>query len=237
MKTLLAIFLALLGAGSLWADELTRAVQQRLKDQGFYYGDVDGQGGAETDAAIRRYQIRYGLRVNGQLDEETLKSLGISKDTAGGTGRQPPTDQVRPPPDYGYSSPNNDRRYYPSPPDNYEPPTGPRGFNGYREFAPLQYGGLPELFAGTLYQHAPAQVQRSVLMAIQGELSKNGLYQADIDGVPGPATTDAIARFQRDRDLRPTGRLDNETLDELQVMPGQRNGPPTVGMRRGWRFP
>ena len=238
MKTLLVFFLALVGAGSIWADELTREVQQRLKDEGFYYGEVDGQGGAETDAAVRRYQIRYGLRVNGQLSDETLKSLGISRNATGNAEKQPSPGEVKPPPDSGYSAPNYGRRYYPPGPDGYEPPPGPRGFNGYREFAPLPYGGLAGLFAGTLYERAPAEIQRNVLMAIQGELSKNGFYQYEIDGVPGPATADAIARFQHDRDLRPTGRLDNETLDELQVMPGQRNGPPTMGMRRGWRrFP
>ena len=69
----------LLIANSLWADDLTRAIQQRLKDQGFYYGEVDGQGGDETSAAIRRFQIRYGLKVTGQLNDETLRSLGLSR--------------------------------------------------------------------------------------------------------------------------------------------------------------
>ena len=36
----------LLSAFSLRADEQTRAAQQQLKDQGFYYGETDGQGGA-----------------------------------------------------------------------------------------------------------------------------------------------------------------------------------------------
>ena len=69
-------------ANSLWADDLTRAIQQRLKDQGFYYGEVDGQGGDETSAAIRRYQIRHGLKVTGQLNDETLHSLGVSPGTS-----------------------------------------------------------------------------------------------------------------------------------------------------------
>ncbi|MBV8533184.1 MAG: peptidoglycan-binding protein, partial [Verrucomicrobia bacterium] len=60
MKNALLLLLGVMTAGSLWADDLTRAIQQRLKDQGFYYGEVDGQPGEETSAAIRRYQIRYG---------------------------------------------------------------------------------------------------------------------------------------------------------------------------------
>ena len=75
----LLIVLSLAGLpGQARADEQTQAVQQTLKDQGFYYGDVDGQGGPETDAAIRRYQIRQGLDVTGKMDEQTLSSLNLN---------------------------------------------------------------------------------------------------------------------------------------------------------------
>src|ERR1700739_556839 len=63
---------------SAWGDELTKAVQQKLKDQGFFYGEATGQPGSETDAAIRRYQIRYGLKVTGALNDETTHSLGLN---------------------------------------------------------------------------------------------------------------------------------------------------------------
>src|ERR1700748_950790 len=78
MRTALLFFLGVWMVGSLWADDLTRTIQQRLKDQGFYYGEVDGRGGDETSAAIRRFQIRHGLKVTGQLNDETLHSLGVS---------------------------------------------------------------------------------------------------------------------------------------------------------------
>lgn len=77
MKTFFLILgLAVLSA-SAWGDELTKSVQQKLKDQGFFYGEATGQPGSETDAAIRRYQIRYGLKVTGGLNDETMHSLGL----------------------------------------------------------------------------------------------------------------------------------------------------------------
>ena len=82
MKKSSATFFGCVDGDSLWADDLTRAIQQRLKDQGFYYGEVNGQGGDETSAAIRRYQIRHGLKVTGQLNDETLHSLGMSRNSA-----------------------------------------------------------------------------------------------------------------------------------------------------------
>ena len=71
------------------ADDQTLAVQQALKDQGFYYSTVDGQPGPETDAAIRRYQIRQGLDVTGKLNAQTLASLNL------GETLSPPTAPVK----------------------------------------------------------------------------------------------------------------------------------------------
>lgn len=71
------IFLISLGIANLRADDQVSSVQQALKDQGFYYGQVDGQPGPETTAAIRRYQIRNGLHVDGALNKQTLDSLKV----------------------------------------------------------------------------------------------------------------------------------------------------------------
>src|SRR5919109_2496205 len=79
---------ALIFIGSLMlarADQLVESVQQALKDQGFYYGEVSGEMNANLTAAIRRYQIRNGLQVNGDLNDETLQSLGLKSP---GFGRQ-----------------------------------------------------------------------------------------------------------------------------------------------------
>src|SRR5262249_33435235 len=59
------------------ADQLVESVQQALKDEGFYYGEVSGEMNVNLTAAIRRFQIRNGLRVTGELNDETLQSLGI----------------------------------------------------------------------------------------------------------------------------------------------------------------
>src|SRR6266566_2500397 len=71
---------ALIFIGSMMlmrADQLVERVQQALKDQGFYYGEISGEMNANVTAAIRRYQIRNGLQVSGELNSETLHSLGV----------------------------------------------------------------------------------------------------------------------------------------------------------------
>jgi peptidoglycan hydrolase-like protein with peptidoglycan-binding domain len=231
MRNVFLFFLTIFMTGSLLGDEQTRALQERLREEGFYYGEVDGHGGDETSAAIRRYQIRHGLHVTGQVNDETLRSLGMSRDSG-----------VRPAPGY-----QDDRRYY-----NQEPSSQYYGRqpsqpyieqqqqipDDYEDVQPPSYrvpGGAttyPRLFAGTVYERAPAQVQENVLFAVQGELLRRGFYRGGIDGQLGPATTEAIVLFQQDQGMPITGRLDSDTLNELRALPGQRNGPPEGGFRR-----
>src|SRR5207253_9571981 len=75
MKIRIAVCILFACAAAIRADEVTAEVQQALKEQGFYYGEINGEKTADTTAAIRRYQIRNGLQVTGELNDETLKSL------------------------------------------------------------------------------------------------------------------------------------------------------------------
>ncbi len=57
-------------------------IQTLLKNQGFYFGSVDGVFGSGTEAAVRKYQQRFGLKVDGIAGPETLKYMGISSQGA-----------------------------------------------------------------------------------------------------------------------------------------------------------
>lgn len=72
----LILFLAAPGSGR--ADEVVRLVQAQLQQAGFYEGKVDGDWGSQTAAAVRRYQLANNLRVTGELNESTLKRMGIT---------------------------------------------------------------------------------------------------------------------------------------------------------------
>jgi peptidoglycan hydrolase-like protein with peptidoglycan-binding domain len=49
--------------------------ETHLRDFGYDPGPVDGVFTAETHAAVRAYQQRYGLPVSGLLDQATRQEL------------------------------------------------------------------------------------------------------------------------------------------------------------------
>ena len=71
----LTVVIGIAIAGSVSADENVREVQEKLRDDGFYSGNIDGAYSSELSAALTRYQIRNGLPITGQLDEDTGKKL------------------------------------------------------------------------------------------------------------------------------------------------------------------
>ena len=57
--------------------QAVQLVQQRLRQSGAYTGAIDGVWGADSQAALERYQQSQGLQVTGQLNQATVASLGI----------------------------------------------------------------------------------------------------------------------------------------------------------------
>src|SRR5258707_12363346 len=88
-RSLLCFVVALCAISLVRADQGIRSLQQTLKDQGFYYGPVTGDKNPETTAAIRRYQIRNGLPGNGEINEETLRSVNTSSNSVASSSQPP----------------------------------------------------------------------------------------------------------------------------------------------------
>ena len=57
--------------------DTVRLIQQKLKRWGYYTGSVDGIFGAKTKEAVKYFQRKNGLTVDGIVGDKTLKALGI----------------------------------------------------------------------------------------------------------------------------------------------------------------
>ncbi len=80
-KIFLFLFATSLCLASVFADESIKAVQNKLREGGFYFGNASGVYDSETAAAVTRFQIRRGLSISGRLDPATAQALGVAATT------------------------------------------------------------------------------------------------------------------------------------------------------------
>lgn len=60
-------------------------IQTKLKNWGYYDGAVDGIFGSGTEAAVKHFQKKNGLTVDGKVGPATLAALGLPSGSSGGT--------------------------------------------------------------------------------------------------------------------------------------------------------
>jgi N-acetylmuramoyl-L-alanine amidase len=52
-------------------------IQTKLRDWGYYFGDVDGIYGSKTEGAVKKFQQKNGLTADGLTGPATLEALGL----------------------------------------------------------------------------------------------------------------------------------------------------------------
>jgi peptidoglycan hydrolase-like protein with peptidoglycan-binding domain len=197
-RTIAHLIVALCVAGSVRADQTIQSVQQALSDQGFYYGHVTGEKSAETTAAIRRYQIRNGLQVTGEINPETLRALSVNSNSAS-SSRGPSTSVA--------TQPTSVRRDDGSRVRSVSPPASVGEPNRRVE--------TNQSFAGMPYESTPARVNAGIVAEVKRQLTNRGFYRGRINGRYGRRAAFAVRAFQTRSGIPPTGQLDTKTLDAL----------------------
>jgi peptidoglycan hydrolase-like protein with peptidoglycan-binding domain len=234
MKTCAAFLTAMLLGLSAMAETQLRDVQTELKNQGFYYGELDGQDSAETSSAIRRYQIRNGLAVTGKINDETLAALGFAPPKKPETAKRTPGKEAPAqvnPPTTGNDAPTARPRQdllrereqpggQPGTDPNYDP-TDPAVVTPPTRIPPAVEDDYTVFFHGTPYASAPVTVQFETVRKAQSLLMRRGVYEGSLNGLPGTLTSDALFRYQEQRRLPRTGRLDLRTLADLNLLPNR----------------
>jgi peptidoglycan hydrolase-like protein with peptidoglycan-binding domain len=195
-RLLLSLVITLCTVSFSRADESIRSLQQTLKDQGFYYGEVTGDKSAESTAAIRRYQIRNGLRVTGEINEETTRSL--NSNSVASTSRSVSRPAAAQP---NSVRPDASARLRQSSPPTFSQPDRPVESN--------------PSYSASFYQPPPLPGNRRVIAAAQYQLMSRGYYRGRVDGKYGRQTAFAVRAFQSSTGLPLTGRLDTQTLEAL----------------------
>ena len=63
-----------------------RQIQEKLKRWGYYNGSVDGVYGSKTEAAVKSFQKKNGLTVDGIAGKKTLAAMGINYNSSSSSG-------------------------------------------------------------------------------------------------------------------------------------------------------
>lgn len=146
-----------------------RAIQETLNEKGFNVGPADGAMGPRTRGAIRDYQRKAGLPVDGVASKDVLDHMKFAR---------------------------------------------------------------PEVTAGTASGGAKQVAGDPLTRDVQRELLRLGYYDGAIDGLYGPATRQAIERYQYDHGRTVTGNVGRSLLEELRGMKPGQAGPGTgTGLR------
>ena len=198
-RPLLCFVVTLCAVNLVRADQTIRSLQQTLKDQGFYYGAVTGDKGSETSAAIRRYQIRNGLQVTGEINEETLRLVNSGSNSVASVPQPVPKPAAIQPNSIRHDA--SARLSQSSPAPTFRQPDRPLETN--------------PPYSASFYQAAPLRLNRRIIAGAQYQLMSRGYYRGRIDGRNGSRTAFAVRAFQSSAGLQPTGRLDIETVKAL----------------------
>lgn len=84
----------------------------------------------------------------------------------------------------------------------------------YGSYSYYDDGYAPDEYSQSQYDGAYGD---SSVTQVQEALAREGYYHGAIDGSVGPETRNALRRYQRDRRLEVTGRVDRAVIEALRL--------------------
>lgn len=95
------------------------------------------------------------------------------------------------------------------------------GYYPYGAYSYYDSGYYDDGYASSEYSQEPSRAEYDSgaadfsVSGVQSALAREGYYDGPIDGSLGPATRNALRRYQRDRGLSVTGRIDRSVVQAL----------------------
>lgn len=193
-------------------------MQQKLKDLGYFSGDVDGFYGPQTADAIREFEKAYGLEAVGALTRETLARVAATEGKPKPVAEPVPTPEPTPLPLEVVETPVEDAAAIEQPVVDLAPAESPS------QNLPKRLQGDPlTLIANKVATTARKAILESrpkenqeLVENVQRGLASLGFLQGRIDGVAGEATAKAIRNFEVYYNYDVTGSVTPELLDLLK---------------------
>lgn len=156
-----------------------KAIQQKLKDLGYFKGTCTGTFGTQTEEAVRAFQKKNGLTADGIVGTGTMEKLYSSNAIkAGQTPTPKPTKTPTP---------------RPTATVKHTPTVPPNTYVRVTKSPNQKYINLYEGNYGTPVEE------------LQRALKNQGYFSGNVDGYYGEQTTAAVKRFQKAKGLTQDG--------------------------------
>lgn len=170
-----------------------RRIQQKLNQDGYNPGRIDGLWGKSTRQAVKNYQQAQGLEPSGHIDFRLIRSLGLNQMIAGLTGEGRPAESRMAQQGATGRQQQQQRGYYGS-------QQGREGAAGQKQAAGIG---------------APLYVSPATVRKIQQALNQAGYQSGNLQGNWDKATSRALMNYQQAQGLEPTGNLNINTINKL----------------------
>jgi len=179
-------------------DEMVRAIQKVLAQQGLYAGAVDGLTGPQTEAAIRSFEAASGRVPTGTPSVALLTAIltspqstpAVAEPSAGAAAMESSADIAA-----------ADQE---------------QDIDSIGDLARLSSPEAPSTPSTDSVASEPA-ASDPLVAAVQNALAVSAYGPITADGVVGPQTREAIMRFQRDHGLPETGEINDGLVVELRA--------------------
>jgi peptidoglycan hydrolase-like protein with peptidoglycan-binding domain len=180
-----------------------KQVQIAMQQLKFYKGSIDGVYGAKTAAAVKAFQASVGLTPDGVAGPKTITAYeaALKGDSSVATLQQ----ELK---NLGYYQGAIDGVYGPS------TTAAVRTLQVDLGVTPAD-GRFGPKTAAALDQKQKGKGTATVVQ-LQSDLTTLGYFQSRIDGVYGPATTQAVKLFQQDHGLAVDGVAGTKTMAAIQ---------------------
>ena len=222
--------------------EAVKSLQLRLKELGYYTGTADGNFGSSTYAAVKAFQTKNGLNVDGKAGKYTLAKLYSDDAIAAEDEESQPDEVVLPDRILRQGMVGDDVKsvqtrlkelgYYDGELHGEFDKTTLLAVRAFQQNNNLTVDGAAGPNTCTLLfseKAISAPADTSVIpsrdlslgdtgddvKAVQQRLRNLGFYTSQVDGTYGGSTTDAMRRFQEMNGLPATGNGDLATYAKL----------------------
>ena len=213
------------------SSDTIRQVQDKLKTLGLYSGEVTGNAGSKTTAAIKAFQEKYGLTADGIPGNATLKKLD---EVIAGTSRKE-TAETEPAASVSSGTIRQVQERLKALGLYSGEVTGNAGskttaaIRAFQQKYGLTADGIPgnatlkkleEVYSSLSIKETAKPAESSSLSAdttrqLQEKLKALGFYSGEITGKIGSKTTAAVKAFQQKYGLTSDGIPGNATLKKL----------------------